>query len=510
MLTIKFKRNTSDSRKYLGLAILVIPLTIIQTSCKKMVEVSAPINNISEENVYSTNSTAIAVLSGLYNTMNLPTTEPFQGNKSISLLSGLSSDELTLYSGITDDVYIGYYENTLSATIAPIVGSEFWSPLYNYVFRCNAAIEGLNASSTLTSIVKQQLLGEAKFMRAFYYFYLVNLFGDVPLALTTDPQINTLLARSPKAQVYLQIINDLKEAKELLSADYLNQTLLGTTTERVRPSKWAAAALLARVYLFTGDFVNAEAEATMVVNNSSLYSLPPLNNAFLKNSQEAIWQIQPTGLNFNTEDARTYIIPATGPSVGTNVSNPVYLSNNLLNIFEPGDQRTMYGNWIDTTIYQVNSTDYDTVAYPYKYKINEPNPDITQISGTTFMTEYFMVLRLAEQYLIRAEARTQQSNIGGAQSDLNAIRIRAGLSNTAAGDKTSLLTAILHERQVELFTEWGHRWLDLKRTGQLDAIMSIVTPLKTNGAPWQSFQQLYPLPLTDLNTAPNIVQNPGY
>jgi len=119
-----------------------------------------------------------------------------------------------------------------------------------------------------------------------------------------------------------------------------------------------------------------------------------------------------------------------------------------------------------------------------------------------------MVLRLAEQYLIRAEARAQQNNVGGAQSDLNTIRTRAGLPNTTANDKTSLLAAIIHERQVELFSEWGHRWLDLKRSGNLDAMMAVVAPAK--GATWSSNWQWYPIPSYEIVQDPNLVQNPGY
>lgn len=487
--------------------ILLIALITVQTSCKKLLEVPPPANSITENAVYTTDATAIAVLTGLYSSMNsVNISNPIQGNGGISLITGMSSDELTLYNGITDVVYQSFYKNALQAIISPVSGSQHWSPLYNFIFSCNAAIEGLNTSTTLTQSVKQQLLGEAKFMRAFFYFYLVNLFGDVPLALTTDPQINGLLGRVPRAQVYQKIIQDLKEAQEYLSSNYLKETLLATTTERVRPTKWAATALLARAYLYTEDYAKAEAEATAVINNTSLFSLSPLNNVFLKNSREAIWQLQPTEFDFNTTEARAFIIPATGPSTGELVGNPVHLSDWLLQSFELGDQRAVYGNWIDTTIFNVTSTLADTVAYPFKYKINTS----LGVTSTAGLKEYFMILRLGEQYLIRAEARAHQSNIGGAQEDLNAIRIRAGLSPTTAGDKNSLLTAIFHERQVELFTELGHRWFDLKRTNKVDAVMNVVTPLKANGAPWQSYQQVYPLPLNDLQKASNLVQNTGY
>lgn len=490
--------------KYCILAILLI---MVQASCKKLLEVPPPTNAITENSVYTTDATAIAVLNSLYSNMNILSSDnPIQGNGGIALITGISSDELVLYSGITDVVYKSFYQNALRSTPPSASGSQHWSPLYNFIFRCNAAIEGLSASTTLTEAVKQQLLGEAKFIRAFFYFYLVNLFGDIPLALTTDPQINSMLARSLKTDVYQQIIKDLKEAKELLSSNYLQETLLATTTERVRPTQWAANALLARAYLFTGDYAKAEAEATVVIDNTSLFSLTSLNGVFLKNSQEAIWQLQPTELDFNTIEARTFIVPATGPSTDLSLANPVYLSDWLLNSFEVGDQRVVNGNWINTTVFNVTPTLTDTVVYPFKYKVNT-SPGVTTPGG---LTEYFMVLRLGEQYLIRAEARTHQNKIGEAQTDLNAIRARAGLGNTTAADKTSLLTAILQERRVELFTELGHRWFDLKRTGNVDAVMTVVTPQKSGGTPWQSYQQLYPLPLSDLQTAPNLVQNPGY
>ncbi|MEP7376781.1 MAG: RagB/SusD family nutrient uptake outer membrane protein [Chitinophagaceae bacterium] len=474
------------------------------SSCKKLVESDPPSDYLTDISLYKTDATAIAVLNGIYIAMN---GQSIQGRNSIGLLAGLSGDELNLYNGVADANYQGYYYNALTQPLGPPqTGTDSWSPLYNLIFTCNAALDGLGSSTSLTPIVKQQLVGEAKFLRAFFYFYLLNLFGDLPLVLTTDPKTNTLLARSSKAAVYQQIITDLNEAETNLSDNFLNGTLLNTTTERVRPTKWAATALMARVYLYlgnlTGDasnYVKAGDKASAIINNNSLFGpLPALNNVFLKNSREAIWQSQPTDIDFNTTEAQTLIITSFGPSD----DNPVYLSSDLLTSFETGDQRAINGNWINS-----ETVGTDTYYFPYKYKINT-SPGVTDAAG---MTEYFMMLRLGEQYLIRSEASARQGNIGGAQSDLNTIRNRAGLVNTTAGDQTSLLAAILNERRHELFSEWGHRWLDLKRTGTIDAVMTIVTPQKANGAPWQSYQQLYPLPRrTDLNNAPNLVQNPGY
>jgi starch-binding outer membrane protein, SusD/RagB family len=484
--------------------------TISLTSCKKLVDIPAPSYAIDDKNVFTNDATAIAVITGIYTGMS-NNSGPFTGNQSIALFAGLSSDELTLYNGVTNTRFIAYYQNALSAIVPPLAGHEFWTPLYNYVFKCNAAIEGLmsqEAKALLTPAVRQQLLGEAKFMRAFFYFYLVNLFGDVPLAVTTDPFVNAKLGRESRPTVYQLIIQDLIDAKELLSEIFLDGTLVKTTQERVRPSTWAASALLARVYLFSGDWANAENESSSTISNTSFFRLSQLNGAFLKASlgnKEAIWQLQPTALFFNTQEAITFIIPAAGPTNGLNATNAVYLSNYLLISFEANDKRAMNGNWVNTI-----TVSGKTYRYPFKYKINAQDTTIKATTGSSNMKEFLMMLRLGEQFLIRAEARAQQNNINGAKEDLDSIRIRAGLPKTIANDKISLLNEILHERQVELFAEWGFRWLDLKRTGRVDDIMKTVTPAKANGAPWKSYYQWYPLPQRDLDRAPNLEQNEGY
>jgi hypothetical protein len=473
-------------------------ILLLATGCKKFVTIDTPQTSVNEENVYRADATAIAVLSGIYSRM--INEGGFDGINGISLLAGLSADELTLANVVTNNSLIAYYKNQLRVSPSESYGAELWGAgganLFNYIFTCNAAIEGLNKSESLTLSVKKQLLGEAKFARAFFFFYLAVLYGDVPLALTTDPAVNASLSRSPLPLVYQQIITDLNEAQDLLNDNYLNKDLRNYTgtPERLRPTKWAATALLARTYLYMGDYFNAEAEASKIISNINRFSLTTINNVFLKNSTEAVWQLQPVRTARNTEDAFTFILPVTGPNA---YSNPVYLSPQLLNAFEDGDLRRKGGNWVDSVI--VAGT---TWFYPAKYKAT--------IITTGAVSEYLMVLRLAEQYLIRAEARAQQNDFGGAQDDLNKIRTRAGLPNTTANDKTSLLAAVLKERQIELLIEWGHRWLDLKRSGKIHAVMNAVTPLKANGGQWHSYQQYYPISYNDILKGPNLIQNNGY
>ena len=468
---------------------LVIGLLIPNVGCRKLVEVRAPSTSLNAANVYTADATAAAVLTGIYAEMsqsnaNIGLTVGFT---SLSLFPALSADELTLYN-LSNDKYFDYYSNRLTNTVG-----DFWNIIYPIIFTTNTAIEGLNNSTRLTPSVKQQLLGEAKFMRALCYFYLVNLYGDVPLAISTDYEVNRLLPRAPQEKVYQQIIADLKEAQELLNANYVESDGITSTstTERIRPTKWAATALLARTYLYTGDFNNAEIQSTAVINNTALYSLPALNDVFQKNSREAIWQLQPVwpDIPSNTGEGALYILPETGPN---NEMYPVYLSDSVVNSFEEGDRRKE--DWVGSV--NVEGTTY---YYPYKYKIG---------AVYTEVTEYIMVQRLGEQYLIRAESRVQLDNTSGAVADLNVIRTRAGLSGTTATTKATLLTAIQHERRVELFTEWGHRWLDLKRTHTVDVIMSEVTPQK--GGIWSTNWQWYPIPLDDLQKNTNLEQNIGY
>lgn len=463
---------------------LLFESIILCTGCKKLVDTDGPITSISGKNVYTNNATAAAVLTGLYTLMSQST---ITGGEltSIGLVTGLTSDELTIYSGQFDTRLVAYYQNKQTSQY---MSNDYpWTNIYAKIFIVNSAIEGASMSSSLNEKVKQQILGEAKFMRAFYYFHLVNLYGDVPLVISSDYALNKELSRAPKSEIWDQIILDLKDAQTLLSADYLDATLFKSTNERLRPTKWAATAMLARAYLYTQKWKEAEIQASIVIDQSALYQLDSsLTDVFLKNNPEAIWQLQPIYAQLNTLDAQAYVITADfGPS-------SVYISNQLLNSFELGDQRK--NNWIGSVNFQ--GVNY---SFAYKYK---------SYALTDQVTEYHTILRLGEQFLIRAEARAMQNNIAGSREDLKLIRKRAGLPNTSATTQTTLLSAIIHERQVELFTEWGHRWFDLKRTNTINKVMNEVTPLK--GGSWDTNWQWFPIPYSDIQTDPNIQQNIGY
>lgn len=471
----------------------------ILSGCKKFVTVDAPPTNLSSGNVYKSDGTATSVITNLYAQMSVSAygDELAGSNTNLAgsfLFAGLSADELTLFNPTNTDLNF-YYTNGVNANMDAI---GCWDEVYGNIFTVNSAIEGLSSGTGMTPSVQQQLLGEAYFLRGFYYFYLVNFYGRIPLITGVDAHVNGLAAASSVDSAYGQIISDLRIAEALLSNNYLSGNLLTTTTEKVRPTKWAAAALLARAFLYHKDYDSAYAQSSLVINSNS-YQLDSLNQVFLKNSNEAIWQLQSItlGQQANTAEGQILLLPSAGPDIN---NYQVYLSNSVVNSFEPGDMRKL--DWIDSVVVGPN-----VYYYAYKYKSGALQMNTT--------TEYEMVLRLGEQYLIRAEAQANGAGGGlaAAVADLNTIRQRAGLPNyNGAASLDAVMSALLHERQVELFTEWGHRWFDLKRWpgNAIGNVMSVAAPVK--GGVWNAdnHQALYPLQQGELNTDPNLVQNPGY
>ena len=455
------------------------------TGCKKFVQVPLPVSTISGNAAFITDQSSAAVLNNIYGV--LARANIFDSYQGIGLYSGLYTDELT--PATSNQVMAAFYSDAVQSGNT----SGYWTKLYSQIATTNVAIEQVPLQTKLTH--KNQWLGEAYFLRAFMYSYLVNLYGDVPLAITSDYKVTNALARAPKSDVYKQIIADLKQAQSLLTDSYLDATS-GVTTDKGRPNKLAATALLARTYLYTAEYANAEAQASILIGNSNL-KLTALNQTFLASSAETIWSlaVEPTDPQPYVKDYAAYnngtpaIIPA-----GKKLSTYVYvsLSPQMVNAFEPGDQR--FATWTRP----VTTTDAPVTTY------NLVNKYQLTVNGQ----EYIMIFRLAEQYLIRAEARAMQNNLNGAKADLDVVRTRAGLAGVTVSAQANMLATVLHERQVEMFTELGARLFDLRRSGTIDAVMGAVAPSK--GSSWQSFMQLWPISSQDILTDPNLKQTPGY
>lgn len=439
--------------------------------CEDYLEIDYPSNQIPQKEVFKNEATATAAVTTMY--AKFRDAVLITGNHiGMGVLMGMYSDELDYY-GVTGNPMETFYNHQIIAS-NPMVNA-IWNSSYNLVHMANTILEGLENTQSLNEETKRQLRGETLFVRAMVHFYLVNLFGDIPYITTTDYEVNSTVARMEKEVVYENILADLNEAKRLLGETYVSG-------ERTRPNKWAVSALLARAYLYAEQWTKAEMESSLLIDHTALFSLEPVAQAFSKESNAAIWQFKPKNEGDNAIEASIFIFTA-GP--------PPSIALNPILVEEMEDEDLRKVHWIGEVTNGENNW-----YFPFKYK---------QKTNTGTSLEYSIVFRLAEQYLIRAEARTMQGDIIGAQQDINVIRQRADLQNTTASTSDELLDTILKERRFELFTEYGHRWFDLRRRERADEVLSTVKP------GWEPTNVNFPIPASELSMNPNLnPQNPGY
>lgn len=454
------------------IAILITGILCLSSSCKKFIDIDPPIDAIETDQVFGSDKLALEAMTGLYSKM-MQTTF-FYSNGGSTIYPALSSDEIQ--NSIGND-YSPFYSNSIAPNNS-YINDNFWGPLYSHIYQANLILEGIQESTALSLTNKSQIEGEARFIRAFCYFYLVNYFGDVPITTVSDYNINAKTSRSGIDDVYKLIESDLTAAVSLLTDDYRIQS-------RMSPNKETAKALLARVYLYEKKWDAAFQQANDIIK-SGIYSLEPdVKDVFKLSSTETIWQLSPVIGNgfYNTVEGSVFI--PWDPSLMPDF----IMSSTLFQAFENNDLRKI--SWLDSSV-----VDTKAFYYPAKYKV--------KFSFDAIIQEANIVFRLAEQYLIRAEALTHIEKTAEANIDLNTIRNRAGLNELSISNENELLTAIDNERRIELFAEWGHRWFDLKRTGQAAAILSVLKPK------WKSSAALYPIPFLQLQLNPSLTQNEGY
>ncbi|MEE1963963.1 RagB/SusD family nutrient uptake outer membrane protein [Allomuricauda taeanensis] len=465
------KKNKNSNGNFLTFKLFLFAIAILGiVRCTDFVEVDPPKNFMVSETVFDDPSTVESALADLY--FSIRENGMVSGNYGFTTRMGIYSDELDYYG--FDVELQELYQNQVLANNAELL--SWWREAYTLVYRANAIIEGLEASTALDALDHDRFLGQALFVRAYMHTLLVAVFGDVPYITTTDYRENNKVSRMPVTMVYGKIIADLVRAEELMG------NMVIDNDERILIDEYVATALLARVYLTTGQWDLAEDAADGVIQVFGLED--ELGKVFLKESVETIWQLQHGELPGNTQEAAQLIIPSVP-------GQTFAMTADLLTAFEEGDGRGT--EWVKGISDSENTL---TLYYPFKYKawINE-----------TESLEYAVQFRLAEQYLIRSEARAHLGNLVGAREDVNMIRNRAGLSNTTANSEGELLEAILRERRVELFTEQGHRWFDLKRTDRANEVLGVLKPN------WEDTDVLLPIPESELETNPNLLpQNQGY
>ena len=440
---------------------------LVLFSCDSFTEIDFPDSQLTGVEVFDSPATVNAAFASIY--AKLRDEVLTTGNSGLNVHMGLYADEFDYYGASGEDTEF-FFNHTVLASNSEV--SNIWNDSYNLIYAVNSILSGLQNSDALTEKEKAEFRGEALFLRGYFHFYLVNLYGPIPYITTTDYRVNQKVSRMAEEEVYALIVQDLEEAKALLPKV--------SGPNRTKPTAIAAMALLARTHLYTKNYPLAEFYAGEVINSSGFSLGENTEKVFLKNSPSTIWQLQPkTGIN--TWEAFVFVFKKAPPPF-------VALNPEVVASFEAQDARSV--NWMGEVSGGGNS-----YYYPFKYK--ELN------SGSN--KEYSVLFRLAEQVLIRAESRVFLGDLTGAKADLDQVRKRANLSPLTVNSDPELLQAIEQERLHELFSEHGHRWFDLKRWGRAGAVLA---PIKLA---WKPTDILLPLPESELALNPNLQpQNPGY
>lgn len=440
--------------------------------CEKFVDIALPNDQLTKSLVFQDDKLAKSAMAGVYRSL-FATGYLSGSSQGAGMYLGCYTDELISYQPQSTGISQFYQ---LGITPQSSIIRNLWEVSYNQIYMLNSILEGLDISNGVSEPVKRQLRGEALFIRGTLHAYLTGTFGDIPYIMTTDYNQNRKISKITNKEVLRLAIQDIKNATDLLP----NTAVKG---QRVRPTKIAAYAMLARLEAYQQNWLKASEYASLVINEPAYAPENDLQKVFLKDGSSAIWQLLPSTTQANTSEGISYILTTAPPTL-------VSLTPELVTSFDSSDLRLKY--WIG----EIKDNQQHSFYFPYKYK---------QRSTTTATMEYSVILRTEEVLLIRAEAFSKMQHLTDALTDLNKLRGRAGLQAIQSNNQQVILDAILQERRHELFTEFGHRFFNLKNTLKLDAVMKVCKPQ------WKSYYEIFPLPENELLLNPALnPQNDGY
>ena len=420
---------------------------------------------------------------------------------------------------VADNAYAGG-DNTANITLDLFRANSLngnvardWRDAYGIIGRTNITLEQVEKSvdPALTATRKNEILGEARFIRAYTYFDLVRLYGRVPLLLkpantaTAETLLNsTLVPQSSTEEIYRAILDDLLFAKNVVRN-------VGASPSKFIVSKGTVNAALAKVYasLPTPKWDSVLYYCNQTIPNYSLLSnFNDLWDNNHKNNSEAIWELTYDG--YSTGDFIGNWIPSinVGGSIGNyegggwkKFNTP---TNDIVNAFQAeGDNVRLNASitFLDITG-QWTDPYWPSNHYPFLTKFNDPANGLND----------FYIIRLPDILLLKAEALLQtSSDISGALALVNQVRARVGLGPKTAASVDAAKAIVANERRLELAFE-GHRWFDLLRTGKAIEVMN--AQKDGNGANLnynvQPFRLLFPIPQQQIDLNPLLTQNPGY
>jgi starch-binding outer membrane protein, SusD/RagB family len=447
------------NKRYIPLLILALSLS----ACKKFLTVQ-PVDSVSDQVTIVDATSSETALRGVYRTLS----QQYYGG-GYEAFGYLPGDNIQWTgSHQTDDQFIIHSITADNDNLESV-----WDGIYATINGANQVIEKVPGVTdpSFTEAQKNQLTGEAYFIRALSYFDLARAWGGVPITLTPTQTATDKngLQRSTLAQTYAQVLSDLNAADSLLT--------LPTAQNPIRANKETAWALKARYYLYQNDWADAELYAGKVIADSTNYQLLTPYSSFFQpagavGTKESVFELA-YSVTYTNSSRSNWQPPANG---GTRQWAPndsvVYLLNNPA----IGGGRSALIAQTSTGLWYGN-LDYRSPATDPSY-----------------------IIRIAEVYLIRAEARAEQNELTGALADLNIIRSRAGVPNSAPESQEGILLAIEDENRVEFALE-PHRWFDLVRTGRAQAVLGITDPSKL----------VFPIPLNEVQlSGGSLAQNPGY
>lgn len=381
---------------------------------------------------------------------------------------------------------------------------QYWQHCFNGVNRTNQVIENV-PKIVMDETRKKHILAEAYFLRGLYYFHLAKTFGDVPLRQTSTKDIaSTESAKSPVAEVYAFAIKDLEQAVKDLPQ---------TPKDKGRAAWGAAIGILAKAYLYAGNYGKA-AENAQTLIKANRYSLIPevldLYNPLKEDASrvEVIFAAEFSALpGLIGYDLLGFYAPANSPPVFSKTAfGSAFGYHSFFNSFTTGDKRkrlldTAYTNAQGRLIGQADVTLRDRIIVK---KFMDPN------SNGANGENNFPILRLADVYLIAAEAEARANGATQTAYDaINVVRKRAGLANLTAGlSKDAFIEAVLQERAWELCYE-ADRWFDLTRTGKFKSVATILNSYYPT-RPVQDKHRFFPIPNAEILTNSKLEQNPAW
>ncbi|WP_228442464.1 RagB/SusD family nutrient uptake outer membrane protein [Chryseobacterium indologenes] len=450
--------------------LLMLYAALSAVSCEKFIDTDFPNNQLATEQVFEDEKTADAALAGLYS-----------GLWTGSVISGTTDGSGALLGNYTDDItcvftsagngILDIYHNQLLATNATV--SQVWTTAYQQVYMANSIIEGVEKSKSLSVSAKSRIKGEAMLVRSLIYYYLYQMYGEIPYTTTTDYVYNSTLSRIPKNEFLPRLEADISEAVNLLPSAYRN-------AERIYINKAAGLVLQAKMKMMLGKWQETEVLCQTIIQNADYVFQNDPSKVFQKTGKHIIWQLKPKNNTDPTSEAVLYNFVGAPTSF---ILNP-----DLISSFSATDLRRQ--NYFTPVVFG-SQTNYKQTKY--------------KITTATNTAEYSIIYRLEDVCLMLAEALTMQNKTTQAVPFINQTRQRAGLTPLSTSiSQAQAMEEIKNERRKEFFAEHGSRFIDLKRWGQLD----LLQPVKPN---WKATNQYLPLPQKEMLLNSHLTpQNDGY